>query len=438
MAFRKMNGHIKTMKVLPNPALKNVKYEIRGPLNRRADELAQQGAQIIKLNIGNPGAFGFRTPELLRQAVVDHLEDSEGYVHQKGVLSARKAIVDTFTERGIPGVTPDHVFIGNGVSELIMMAMRALICRFDEVMVPSPDYPLWTASVVMHDGTPVHYPCKVENGFLPKVEDLEALVTPRTRAIVVISPNNPTGVVYPEETLKMIADFAERHNLVLFSDEIYDHMLYDGAQHISIGRFVKKTLCATFGGLSKVYRACGFRVGWLVFSGNVAAGADYFMALDLLAGLRLCSNAPGQWAVETALRGHQTIHELTNPGGRLYQTRKAIIEGVKKSKYLRLAQIPDGAMYVFIGVNKELLPDFDDQKFGMDLLEQKHVLIAPGTSFNVKYNDHFRLTLLPNEETVADVFHRIGDVLDGYAKEYEKRRAEMLDSPSRRMSPLSA
>mmetsp|Transcript_24603 Transcript_24603/g.40511 ORF Transcript_24603/g.40511 Transcript_24603/m.40511 type:complete len:495 (-) Transcript_24603:497-1981(-) len=418
-----MNGHnfdeewlAQASKFLPNASLKNVKYEIRGPLNRRADELVTQGASVIKLNIGNPGAFGFRTPEHIVKAVIENLPKSEGYVHQKGILPARKAVAEMMEER-VPGTSfnPEQIFVGNGCSELILMAMRALLSRFDEVLVPSPDYPLWTASVVIHDATPVHYPCKRENGFLPTIEDLEALVTPRTRALVIINPNNPTGVVYPEPLLQELAAFAEKYQLVLFSDEIYDEMLYEGAVHYPTARYVKNTLCCTFGGLSKIYRACGFRVGWMSFSGTTSLSLEYFNALDLLAGLRLCGNAPGQWAVEPAIKGPQSVKDLCSPGGRLYETRKAIIEGVKKSKYLYLDTEPLGAMYIFVGVNTTNLPGFDDERFAMDLLEKKHVLIAPGKSFNVTYRDHFRCTLLPDNETITDVFNRIEEVLDEYA-----------------------
>eukprot|EP00274_Cyanoptyche_gloeocystis_P002079 CAMPEP_0196656008 /NCGR_PEP_ID=MMETSP1086-20130531/11841_1 /TAXON_ID=77921 /ORGANISM="Cyanoptyche gloeocystis , Strain SAG4.97" /LENGTH=414 /DNA_ID=CAMNT_0041988579 /DNA_START=349 /DNA_END=1593 /DNA_ORIENTATION=- len=403
--------------ILPNQGLKNVRYEIRGPLNRRADELIRSGEKIIKLNIGNPGAFGFRTPPHLAEAIVKHMPDAEGYVHQKGVPSQREAIARSFVQKGIPDADPERIFVGNGCSDLIMMAMRALLNPGDEVLVPSPDYPLWTASVVIHDGKPIHYPCRVENGFVPVAAELETLVTPKTRALVLINPNNPTGVVYPEQILKDLAALAEKHKLIVFADEIYDNMLYDGAQHFPMAKYVKSTLCGSFGGLSKVYLACGYRVGWLAFTGNTKMATDYLMSMDLLSGLRLCSNAPGQFAIEAALFGPRSIDEYVKPGGRLYETRKIILAGIQASKYLFVAQVPYGAMYVFVGVKTDLLPEFNDHRFAMDLLEKKKVLVVPGSSFNVKYHNHFRLTLLPTDEQCKQVFIRMEELLDSYKAE---------------------
>jgi alanine-synthesizing transaminase len=299
-----------------------------------------------------------------------------------------------------------------------MLAMRALLNPGDEVLVPSPDYPLWTASVVIHGAKAIHYPCRPEQGFVPDPAEVESLVTDKTRALVVINPNNPSGAVYPREVLTALAEIAKRRHLVLCADEIYDEMLYDGAEFVPLATLAKQTLCLTFSGLSKVYRACGLRVGWLVFSGEREHARDYLHAIDLLASLRLCSNVPGQFAVQTALGGHQSIFDLTRPGGRLHGTRAVLLDAIGKSRWLSLAP-PMGAMYGFVRVHAERLPGglaaFDDQAFALDLLERKHVLVAPGSSFNVPYSDHFRVTFLPDADQMADVCGRIESLLDEYA-----------------------
>jgi alanine-synthesizing transaminase len=400
--------------VRPSESLRHVKYEIRGGLARRAHEMARMGYEIISLNIGNPGAFGFRTPETMRLAMIENLSDAEGYCHQKGIFPAREAVVMQQQGRGVTGVTAEEVFIGNGVSELIDLVLRALLNEGDEVLVPSPDYPLWTAAVTLNGGRAIHYPCRPEDGFVPDVEQIAALVTPRTRAIVVINPNNPTGAVYPRAVLESLARLAERNGLVVFADEIYDQMVYDGAEFVPMATIVRDTLCATLSGLSKIYRACGYRCGWAVFSGRVHAATEYLSSLELLSSLRLCSNVPAQWAVQTALGGHQSIRELVLPGGRLYESRKTILTAVQNSRFLKLLP-PMGAMYGFIGVDTREIPDFDDQRFALDLLEQKHVLIAPGVSFNVPYHTHFRVTNLPDPAMLRDVFGRIDELLMSYA-----------------------
>ena len=401
---------MKPHRINPSSRLQGVRYEIRGPLARRAGELEKAGYEIVKLNIGNPGAFGFRAPETMRLAMIENLREADAYCHQKGIFPAREAVVMQQQTRGVLDVTADDVFMGNGVSELILFSLSALLEHGDEVLIPSPDYPLWTAATVLHAGKAVHYPCHPENGFVPDPGEIERLVTPKTRAIVVINPNNPTGAVYPRSVLEEIVRIAEKHHLVLFSDEIYDQIVYDEAVHVPIAPLVSKTLCATFGGLSKVYRACGFRVGWVSFSGEKEGARDYLQALELLASLRLCSNVPGQWAVQTALGGRQSIGDFIRPGGRLWQTRQAILDAVSASEYLSV-QSPMGAMYAFVRVKTEKIPQFDDQKFALELLEQKHVLLAPGSSFNVPYRDHFRVTLLPDWDTMRDVFGRIEDLL---------------------------
>jgi alanine-synthesizing transaminase len=398
----------------PSESLRNVRYEIRGRLAHRAHELERQGYEIVSLNIGNPKAFGFRTPETMRLAMIENLAEAEGYCHQKGIFPAREAVVMQQQERGISGITADEVFMGNGVSELIDLVLRALLNDGDEVLVPSPDYPLWTAAVTLNRGKAVHYPCRPEAAFVPDPQEIERLITPRTRAIVVINPNNPTGAVYPRAVLEAIARIAERTGLVVFSDEIYDQMTYDGAEFVPMATLVRDTLCATLSGLSKVYRACGYRVGWAAFSGRTRGAADYLKALELLSSLRLCGNVIGQWAVQTALGGYQSLKQLITPGGRLYESRRAITEAVGSSRFLQL-EAPKGAMYAFIGVKTEELSDFDDQQFALDLLEQKHVLVAPGVSFNVPYRNHFRVTSLPDSGTLRDVFGRIDELLNAYA-----------------------
>jgi alanine-synthesizing transaminase len=400
--------------VRPSEGLANVRYEIRGKLAHRALALERLGYDIVSLNIGNPYAFGFRTPETMRLAMIENLRNSEGYVHQKGIFPAREAVVMQQQERGVQGVTAEEVFIGNGVSELIDLTLRALLNPGDEVLVPSPDYPLWTAAVNLNTGRAVHYPCHPKNCFVPDPGDIEALITKRTRAIVIVNPNNPTGAVYPRRTLTAIAQLAEKHRLVVLSDEIYDHILYDAAEFVPMATLVNGTLCCTMSGLSKVYRACGYRVGWASFSGDLESAGEYLSALELLSSLRLCSNVPGQWAVQTALGGYQSIVDLTRPKGRLYESRQAIIEGVARSKYLRLAR-PMGALYAFVEVRSDVLPEFDDQAFALDLLEKKHVLVAPGVSFNVSYRNAFRITNLPEPQIIATVFARIEELLDAHA-----------------------
>ena len=394
-----------------NDILDGVRYEIRGELASRAAELERKGYEIISLNIGNPGLFGYRTPETMRLAMIENLGQSEAYCHQKGIFPAREAVVMQQQERGVMDVTADDVFMGNGVSECIDLSLRALLNSGDEVLVPSPDYPLWSASVALNHGTPVYYHCLPENNFQPDPDEIRKLITPRTRGIVLINPNNPTGAVYSRDLLEEIARIAEQKRIVIFADEIYDEMLYGDAEHIPMATLVDGSLCATFNGLSKVYRACGYRVGWMAFSGDRENAKDYLHAVELLASLRLCANVPGQWAVQTALGGYQSIRELTAEGGRLFQARQAIIDGVNNSKFMSLCE-PDGAMYAFPGIDTSLFEAFDDQEFAMELLEKKHILVAPGSSFNVPYRNHFRLTTLPTVRKMQTVFERIEEVLE--------------------------
>lgn len=392
-----------------NERLADVRYDIRGPLHARALDLEQKGIPIVRLNIGNPGRFGFETPAHIREAMAANLRHSEAYCHQQGLTEAREAIVESMHARGCTAVDISHVFIGNGVSELIDLALRGLLNPGDEVLVPAPDYPLWTAAVILNDGQPVHYPCPPERQGLPDPAEIERMITPRTRAIVIINPNNPNGAVYPKLLLQAIAALAEKHRLVVFSDEIYEGLLYDGAQFHAMAPLLRDTLCVTMSGLSKMHRACGYRVGWMVTSGCVAAARDYLRSLDLLAALRLCSNVQGQWTIPAALRGPDTHTALCQPGGRLYETRAALLRAVQRSRYLRVVA-PMGAMYGFVGVDANAVPGFDDQQFALDLLDQRQVLIVPGSSFNVSYRDHFRITLLPE----ASVMERVIDTIDGF------------------------
>jgi alanine-synthesizing transaminase len=387
-----------------------VRYEIRGDLARRAAEFEADGRDIVKLNIGNPGLFGFSVSEHVREAILANLARSEAYCHQKGILSARLAIVEQLHGHGVSAAHPDRVFIGNGVSELIDLALRALLDPGDEVLLPSPDYPLWSAATTLNGGQPVYYPCPAERLHLPDAGEIEALITPRTRAIALINPNNPTGAVYPRELLEAIVRVAERHRLVLLSDEIYDEILYDAAPFVPLARLAGNVPCLTFDGLSKVQRACGYRVGWLSLTGAPAALSEIEHGLDLLASLRLCANVPGQWAIAPSLQGEDTISPLTAPGGRLCESRRAVIEACAQSKYLELVA-PQGAMYAFPSIRRGAIPGFDDDTFALNLLEQENVLVVPGSGFNDSSRAHFRITLLPLADQLREVFGRIERVL---------------------------
>jgi alanine-synthesizing transaminase len=392
-------------------ALNDVRYEIRGQLANRALELEKRGYEIISLNIGNPGLFGFRTPETMRLAMIENLGQAEPYCHQKGIFPAREAVVMQQQDRGIQGVTVDEVFIGNGVSELIDLSLRALLNPGDEILVPSPDYPLWSAAVSLNGGIVRHYPCREENGFVPDAADLESMINERTRAIVIINPNNPTGAVYSRDALASIVQLAELHGLVILADEIYDQMVYDDAEFIPLATMVTNTVCLTYSGLSKIYRACGYRVGWCVFSGDIDRAREYIHGMELLASLRLCSNVPGHWAVQTALGGFQSIREMVSPRGRLYQSRQTIIDRVAQSPWLSCEK-PMGAMYAFVRLDSRFSGVLDDQQFALELLEKYHVLVAPGSSFNSPQTEYFRITTLPDSDTLEIVFDRIATCLE--------------------------
>lgn len=389
--------------IRPGRRLDLVTYDIRGPLSRRARELEDQGREILRLNIGNPGVFGFRTPPALREAVERGIAGSEAYCHQQGLPQARAAVAERDRARGARGVSAETVFIGNGVSELIDMSLRALLDPGDEVLLPAPDYPLWSAAVRLNDGVPVYYDCPAERGFLPDPEQIISRIGPHTRALVLINPNNPTGAVYPPDLLQRLVALADRYRLLLLCDEIYDNILYDDAVFTPLARVAGELPCVSFGGLSKVFRACGYRVGWLTVSGDPSASAALRERLELLSALRLCSNVAGQWAVEPALAGENSILELTAPGGRLYETRRILVEHCRHSATLDLVE-PQGALYAFPRLR---VPGIDDHAFALGLLERESVLVVPGRGFNIDHPDHLRLTLLPEAAAMAEVLQRI-------------------------------
>ena len=409
-------------KIATRTRLSEVRYEIRGELARRARELEGEGRELIKLNIGNPGAFGFRAPDHLQRAIADHIASTDPYTHQQGLPEAREAIAAYHRSRGTPNASRERVFVGNGVSELIDISLRALLNPGEEVLLPSPDYPLWSAATILNDGRPVYYRCDRANGFLPDPEQIESLVSSRTRAIVLINPNNPTGANYPRELLERIVEIAARYRLLLMVDEIYDGILYDDNVFQPVAPLAGDLPCLSFGGLSKVHRACGWRVGWAVLSGDPIACGDFHHAMDLLGALRLCANVPGQFAIEQALHGADTITPLCQPGGRLYETRRALIDACAASQHLSLVP-PAGALYGFPEIVGDAARGFDDHEFALQVLEEENVLIVPGSSFNVPYRNHFRVTLLPDATMLREVFKRIDRVLESRASDARRGSA---------------
>ncbi len=391
--------------------LDNVCYDIRGPVMARAKQMEEEGQRIIKLNIGNPAPFGFEAPEEIVQDVIVNLPNASGYSDSKGLFAARKAIMHETQRKGIAGVQIDDIFIGNGVSELIVMSMQALLNNGDEVLVPAPDYPLWTAAVSLGGGKPRHYLCDEGAGWLPDLDDIRAKITPNTRAIVVINPNNPTGALYPTELLLEIVEIARQHQLIIYADEIYDKVLYDGVTHTSIASLADDVLIVTFNGLSKNYRACGYRSGWLIVSGDKRHAKDYLEGLGMLASMRLCSNVPGQYAIQTALGGYQSINDLVAPGGRLTRQRDlahellTLIPGVSCVK-------PKAAMYLFPRLDPKQYHISNDQKFILNLLEEERVLVVQGSGFNWPHPDHIRVVFLPHEEDLTEAISRMSRFLD--------------------------
>jgi len=401
--------------------LLNVCYDIRGPVLEEAKRLEEEGHRIIKLNIGNLAPFGFDAPDEIVQDMIRNLPASSGYSDSKGVFAARKAIMHYTQQKGIAGVELDDIYIGNGASELIVMAMQALLNDGDEVLVPAPDYPLWTAAVSLSGGTPVHYLCDENNGWLPDLDDIRAKITPRTRAIVVINPNNPTGALYPDDLLQDIVKLAREHQLMICADEIYDKIVYDGLEHTSIGALSEDVLTVTFNGLSKSYRSCGFRAGWMVVSGLGGEmrrrASDYIEGLNILASMRLCANVPGQYAIQTALGGHQSINDLIQPGGRLYRQRELAYDLLTSIPGVTCVK-PKAALYLFPKLDPKLYPIENDQQFILDLLLQERVLLVQGSGFNWHTPDHFRVVFLPNMDDLQDAIGRIARFLDTYRKQH--------------------
>ena len=403
--------------ILKSNKLNNVCYDIRGPVLQRAREMEEDGQRIIKLNIGNPAAFGFEVPEEIQQDVIRNMSKAGGYTDSKGLFEPRKAIMHYTQSKQINGVTVDDIIIGNGVSELIVMAMQGLLNNGDEVLVPMPDYPLWTAAVNLASGTARHYLCDEATGWMPDLKDMESKVTPNTRGIVVINPNNPTGALYPREILEGIIEIARRHNLVIFADEIYDKVLYDGNVHTSIASLADDILFVTFNGLSKNYRTCGYRAGWLILSGDKKSAKDYIEGLNMLASMRLCSNVPGQLAIQTALGGYQSIDDLVAPEGRLCKQRDIAYEMLNAIPGVSCTK-PQAAMYLFPRLDPKIYPIKDDQQFILDLLLEEKVLLVQGTGFNWKTPDHFRVVFLPNVDDLAEAIRRISRFLENYRKKH--------------------
>ena len=403
--------------VLKSTKLANVCYDIRGPVLARARQMEEEGHRIIKLNIGNPAPFGFEAPEEIVVDVIHNLRDASGYSDSKGLFAARKAIMHYCQEKAIGGVGIDDIYIGNGVSELIVMAMQALLNNGDEVLVPAPDYPLWTAAVSLSGGTPRHYLCDEGAGWLPDLDDIRGKIGPSTRAIVLINPNNPTGALYPDDLLREIIAIARQHQLIIFADEIYDKVLYDGATHTSIASLADDVLFVTFNGLSKNYRACGYRAGWMVVSGEKRHASDYIEGLDMLASMRLCSNVPGQYAIQTALGGHQSILELVSPGGRLARQRDLAWELLTQIPGVSCFK-PKAALYLFPRLDPKRYPIADDQQFILELLLEEKVLLVQGTGFNWPSPDHFRVVFLPNVDDLREAIGRIARFLEHYRKRH--------------------
>ena len=401
------------MQVSQSKKLANVLYDIRGPVLDEAKRLEEEGRRIIKLNIGNPAPFGFEAPEEILVDMVRNLPSAQGYSDSQGILSARTAIVQHYQTRGIETATVDDIWLGNGVSELIAMALQALLDDGDEVLVPAPDYPLWTASTSLAGGTAVHYLCDESNDWLPDMEHLKSKISDRTRAIVVINPNNPTGAVYPEWVLREIAELARRHNLIVMADEIYDKILFDGAVHTPFASIAPDVLTLTFNGLSKAYRVAGFRAGWLMVTGPKRRAASYLEGITLLANMRLCANVPAQHAIQTALGGRQSINELILPGGRLLEQRDAAVTALRKIPGVSVFQ-PKGALYVFPKLDPGMYPIKDDQQFVLQLLREKHVLVVQGTGFNWPTTDHLRIVTLPRADELTEAIERIGAFLGDY------------------------
>ncbi len=397
--------------------LANVCYDIRGPVLEKARQMEDEGQKIIKLNIGNVGVFGFEPPEELVRDMIKNMQNASAYSDSKGMFSARKAIMQYSQQKQIDKVTIDDIYIGNGASELIVMGMQALLDNGDEVLVPTPDYPLWTASVTLAGGKAVHYICDESNHWMPDIADIESKITPQTKAIVVINPNNPTGALYSESLLKQIVELARKYQLIIFADEIYDKCLYDGSVHTSIASLASDVLCLTLNGLSKNYRACGYRVGWMIVSGEKQHAQDYITGLKMLSSMRLCSNVPGQFAIQAALGGYQSINDLVAPGGRLERQRTLAHKLLTDIPGVTCVQAK-GALYLFPRLDPDIYPIQDDRQFAYELLEREKVLIVQGTGFNWIAPDHFRITFLPDSDDLKLAIGRIANYLEYLRKKF--------------------
>ncbi len=404
------------MKTIQKSAkLANVCYDIRGPVLDRARQMEEEGHKIIKLNIGNLAVFGFDAPEEIQQDIIRNLPNAAAYSDSKGIFAARKAVMQYTQEQGIKGVTLDDIYLGNGASELIVMATNALLNDGDELLLPAPDYPLWTAATSLSGGTPVHYLCDEANGWMPDLDDIRAKITPHTKGIVVINPNNPTGALYSDELLKAIVAIAREHGLVIFADEVYDKVLYDGARHTALGSLSEDVLTLTFNSLSKSYRSCGYRAGWVVVSGDKKPARDYIEGLNMLSSMRLCANVPGQSAIQTALGGYQTINDLVGEGGRLRRQRDLAYELITAIPGVTCVK-PSAALYMFPRLDPKMYPIADDQQFILELLQETKVLLVQGTGFNWPSPDHFRIVFLPHEDDLREAIGRIAKFLESYRK----------------------
>lgn len=395
--------------------LDNVRYEIRGPVLDEANRMIADGAKVLKLNIGNPAPFGFTTPEEIIRDMQMNLHDCEGYSDSKGIFSARKAIMQYCQLKKIPNVDVNDIYTGNGCSEMITLSLQAMLNHGDEILVPAPDYPLWTASVSLAGGTPVHYMCDEKSNWFPDLEDMERKITPKTKGIVVINPNNPTGVLYPKEILEGIADIARRHDIVLFADEIYDRLVFDGKKHVALASVAPDLFCININGLSKSHRMAGFRCGWMCLSGPKQNAKSYIQGVNLLSSMRLCSNVPAQSIIQTALGGIQSADELLLPGGRLFEQREVIYNELSAIDGISVVK-PDAAFYIFPKIDTQKIHINNDEKFAMDLLKKKYVLISHGTGFNMPEPGYFRIVYLPDKEILHEACVRLGSFLQTYSQ----------------------
>ena len=393
--------------------LEHVLYDVRGPVLEEATRMEERGMRILKLNIGNPAPFGFNAPEEVIQDMRDNIVNSQGYSDSRGIFAARKAIMQYAQLKNIPGVTMKDIYTGNGASELIQLSLHALLNDGDEVLVPSPDYPLWTACVNLAGGKAVHYICDEQSEWNPDIKDIESKITPKTKALVIINPNNPTGALYPREILEQLVNVARQHELILFSDEIYDRLVMDGLEHISTASLAPDLFCVTFSGLSKSHMACGFRVGWMILSGNKEIAKDYMAGINMLSNMRLCSNVPGQSIIQTALGGYQSVNEYIVPGGRVYEQREFVYKALNDIPG-NSAVKPKAAFYIFPKIDTKKFNILDDQQFALDFLREKRVLIIPGKGFNWKEPDHFRVVYLPRIEILEDACQSLKDFLSTY------------------------